>query len=153
MVAAILFMVFLLLGYFLGYFFAVKHDITIDVTLSDIDKALNKQLEMCTGEEDPAPKDPEIEEVLAKMKKFNEKCYGTSGMKFYRVHLPLFLAARNPSKAYWAVKRSLKKQHGLCFKAGMIDLDNIYVEEVDPQMVNDTFNNLKGGSNDIQRDD
>ncbi len=144
MLAIILFIIFLLLGYFLGYFFAIKNDIKIDVTLSDIEKALDKQLEMCTGEEDSTLKGSDIAEVLEKIERFHEKCYGTSGMKYYRVHLLVFMAARNPSKAYCLMKRCLKKQHGLCFKGGMIDVNNVYVEEVDAQTVNDAYKDLNG---------
>lgn len=81
---------------------------------------------------------------MEKIERFNEKCYGTYGMKYYRVHLPMFMATRNPSKTYRLMKRCLKKQHGVYFKEGMIDVNNVYVEEVDAQTVNDAYKDLNG---------
>lgn len=125
-----------ILGYALGFFFSHRNTFQIAVGLSDIENALRSVNDMLNPESNDRTDAQITADAVEQLEAFKEKHSPLKDLAFYRVHLPMFVCAPSPEKAYGTAKKSLKKLDGVLCKTGAIDEKNVYVEQVTEEDVN-----------------
>lgn len=125
-----------ILGYALGFFFSHRNTFQIAVGLSDIENALRSVNGMLNPGTDDRTDAQVAADAVEQLDAFKERHSPLKDLAFYRVHLPMFVCASDPAKAYGMARKSLKKLDGVLCKTGAIDEKNVYVEQVSEEDVN-----------------